>query len=44
MQSNDTEKLQKYIQSIDSSMYINNIEETAKEEKAMALVVKIFLY
>lgn len=44
IQSNDTENLQKYIQSIDNTMYISNIEEAAKEEKAMVLVVKIFLY
>ena len=44
IQSNDTTNLQKYIESIDSTLNIYNLEDTAKEEKAMVLVVKIFLY
>ena len=42
--SNNTNVLQNEIESINKSANIYNIEEIAKQEKAMVLVIKIFLY
>ncbi len=44
MQSNNASSLQNEIESINKSANVYNIEETAKQEKSMVLVVKIFLY
>ena len=42
--SNNTEKLEEYIDSLNLNVGCFNLEETAKQEKSMVLVVKIFLY
>ena len=44
MQSNNASSLQNEIENINKSANVYNIEETAKQEKSMVLVVKIFLY
>ncbi len=44
IQSKDASKMQKDIENIVDSNNIYNIDEAAKEEKAMVLVIKIFLY
>ena len=42
--SNNAEKLQEEIENLKLNISINNMEENVKEEKAMVLVIKIFLY
>ena len=42
--SNNAEKLQEEIESLKLNISINNMEANVKEEKAMILVIKIFLY
>lgn len=42
--SENASKMQKDIENISDEIKIYNIEEAAKEEKAMVLVIKIFLY
>ena len=44
IQSNNASSLQNEIENINKSANVYNIEETAKQEKSMVLVVKIFLY
>ncbi len=44
IQSNNATSLQKEIDNINKNTNVYNIEETAKQEKSMALVIKIFLY
>lgn len=44
IQSNNATSLQKEIDNINKNTNVYNIEETAKQEKSMVLVVKIFLY
>ena len=44
IQSNNATRLQKEIDNINKNTNVYNIEETAKQEKSMALVIKIFLY
>lgn len=44
IQSNNASVLQNEIEKINKSANIYNIEESAKQEKAMVLVIKIFLY
>lgn len=44
IQSNNATRLQKEIDNINKNTNVYNIEETAKQEQSMALVIKIFLY
>lgn len=44
LQSNNTEELEKEIKQIDSNIIYTNFDEEAKQEKAMILVINIFLY
>ena len=44
IESTNATELQTYIQGIDSDIRIINLEEAAKEERSMVLVVNIFLY
>ncbi len=44
IQSNNASSLQNEIENINKSANVYNIEETAKQEKSMVLVIKIFLY
>lgn len=44
VQSNDASTMEKDINNMNYAINVYNIEEAAKEEKAMVLVVKIFLY
>ena len=44
IQSNHATQLEKEIKKIEESIHIYNLEEVAKEQKSMILVIKIFLY
>lgn len=44
LESNDADVTEKEIKNIDSDIYVRNIEEEVRQQKAMTLVVSIFLY
>lgn len=44
IQSDNTERLEKQIKAIDSTIGVTNLEELERQNKAMLLVIEIFLY
>lgn len=44
IQTNNPDTLEENIEKINSDMYVTNIEEQVREDRAMAIVTKIFLY
>jgi len=44
IQASDADKLEESIKKINSDVYVTNLEERVREERAMAIVTKIFLY